>query len=51
MTIKRELSELPGVLEVEGDLDSKNVSVKWAEPANWEKISTLLEEINYPPEL
>jgi len=50
MTIKRELSEVPGVINVEGDVDSKKLTVKWAEPATWESISSLLMEINYAPE-
>jgi len=50
MTIKREVSELDGVSSVEGDADSKMVTVTWDTPATWEAIKTLLEEINYPPE-
>ncbi len=33
MTIKRELSELPGVIEVDANVDSKHVTVNWADPA------------------
>ena len=50
MTIKRELSELPGVLEVSADVDTKQVKVNWTEPATWDGISGLLKEINYSPE-
>ena len=47
-TIKLELSDLAGVREVQADVESKNVTVEWDEPATWEKISTLLEEIDFP---
>ncbi len=50
MTIKREVSDLDGVSSVEGDADSKMVTVTWEAPATWETIKALLEEINYPPE-
>jgi len=50
MTIKRELTVLPGVVDVDADADTKQVTVKWAEPATWESISSLLKEINYAPE-
>jgi len=50
MTIKRELSALPGVLQVEGNAESKKVQVSWQEPATWESITSLLTEINYPSE-
>ncbi len=48
-TIEMELSELPGVQSVKADVDSKQVTVAWDEPASWDKIVALLEEINYPP--
>ena len=50
MTIKRELSELPGIIDVEANAGTKQVTVNWAEPATWEGISSLLREINYSPE-
>ncbi|HEY84861.1 MAG TPA: heavy-metal-associated domain-containing protein [Chloroflexi bacterium] len=50
MNIKREVSDLNGVSGVEGDSDSKMVTVNWEAPATWEAIEALLEEINYPPE-
>ncbi len=50
MTIKREVSDLDGVSSVEGDADSKMITVTWDTPATWEAIKALLEEINYPPE-
>ena len=48
MTIRNELSGLEGVSNVEGDPDSKKVTVAWEAPANPEKIRSVLEQINYP---
>lgn len=48
-TIEMELSDLPGVQSVKADVDTKQVTVAWDEPASWDKIVALLEEINYPP--
>ncbi len=48
MTIKRELSEIEGVTQIEGDADTKEISVQWEAPASIEKIKATLEEINYP---
>jgi copper chaperone len=47
--IKMELGEIPGVRHVEADLATKNVTVEWQEPASWDTIKSVLEEINYPP--
>jgi len=46
--IKRELEELDGVTMVDGDPETKNVTVKWGDPASWETISETLSEIGYP---
>ena len=48
MTIKNELSEIDGVFSVEGDQDSKTITVKWDAPASLEKIKEKLAEVNYP---
>ncbi len=48
-TIKTEVSDLAGVLTVEGDVDTKKVSVTFEAPATQEKIESTLTEINYPP--
>jgi copper chaperone CopZ len=48
MTIKNELSEIKGVSNVEGDPDSKTVTVKWDSPATLNAIKEKLKEINYP---
>lgn len=50
MTIRREVGELAGVRAVSADEQTKVVTVEWEEPATWEQIRSLLEEINYPPE-
>ena len=50
MTIKRELSEIEGVKSVEGDFNTKIVTIKWTTPANWDIIYKTLEEIGYKPE-
>ena len=48
MTIKNELSELKGVSKVEGDPNTKEITVDWDAPATLEQIKTHLKEINYP---
>jgi copper chaperone len=47
-TIANELSELPGVKTVDGDVTSKQVKVSFESPATEEKIESLLAEIDYP---
>jgi copper chaperone len=48
-TIQRELGELEGVTSVEADAASKRVTVRWQDPATWEKIEALLVEIEFSP--
>ena len=48
MSIKRELSEIEGVSKVEGDVDTKKITVEWDEPATLERLKSTLSEINYP---
>ena len=48
MSIKNELSEMEGVSEVEGDPESKSITLEWDAPATLEKIKDTLKEINYP---
>jgi len=48
MTIKNELSELQGISKVEGDPNTKEITVDWDAPATLEKIKSHLQEINYP---
>lgn len=49
-TIKMEVGDLAGVKSVQADQESKKVTVEWEEPADWDQIAALLQEINYPPE-
>lgn len=48
MSIKNELSEIAGVKKVEGDPQSKSISVEWELPASLDKILNTLKQINYP---
>ena len=48
-TIQNEVGELAGVDSVVADQSSKRVTITWHDPANWNEIESLLEEINYPP--
>jgi len=48
MTIQRELSEIKGVEQVNGDVTAKKIIVQWDSPATLEKIKSTLQEINYP---
>jgi copper chaperone len=49
MTIKNEVGDLAGVTRVDAAKDTRMVTVEWNDPATWEKIESLLVEINYPP--
>lgn len=48
-TIQMELSDLAGVKSVAADEATKQVTVAWEEPANWETIQAVLKEIDYAP--
>ena len=47
-TVKKELSEIVGVSSVEGDPESKSITLKWDVPATLERIKQTLKDINYP---
>lgn len=49
-TIKTEVSDLPGVASVEGDAQSKRITISFDAPADEMQIKALLAEINYPAE-
>jgi copper ion binding protein len=49
-TIETEVGDLQGVQSVKAEIDSKKVTITFAEPASEEKIKALLAEINYPAE-
>jgi copper chaperone len=42
------VSEIQGVSEVKADEHSKQVTVRWDNPASWQRISEVLTEIDYP---
>lgn len=46
--IKNELTELEGVLGVDGSADDKTVTVEWEAPATLETLKATLAEIDYP---
>ena len=48
-TIERELGGLDGVSFVKADPASKEVVVRWSDPADWAAIEALLVEIEFPP--
>jgi copper chaperone len=48
LTIKNELSGLEGMVKVEGDVESRSITVEWEAPLTIEKIKSVLDEINYP---
>ena len=48
-TIEMEVGELDGVRSVHADEETKQVTVEWEDPANWDQISSLMTEIDYPP--
>ncbi|MFW5874704.1 MAG: heavy-metal-associated domain-containing protein [bacterium] len=48
MTIKNELSEIEGVSSVQGEVEKKQVTVEYDNPASLDKILEKLKEINYP---
>jgi copper chaperone CopZ len=50
-TISTELGDLPGVQDVQADLQSRQVVVHFNPPATEQQVVDLLKEINYPPEL
>ena len=47
-TIESELGELAGVQSVKADEATKQVTVAYDTPANWDTIKNLLTEINFP---
>ena len=48
-TIETEVGDLAGVTMIKAEADSKQVTVEWDAPANWDEIKDLLVEIGYPP--
>ena len=50
MSIKDELDEIDGVKSVEGDPDTKSITVEWESSTSLDAIKERLKEINYPAE-
>lgn len=50
MAIKNELGEMKGVKKIEGNPESKQITVEFEAPATIEAIRKTLQEINYPAE-
>ena len=50
MSIKDELDEIDGVKSVEGDPDTKSITVEWESSTSANTIKERLKEINYPAE-
>lgn len=50
-TIKREVGEIHGVVSVEGDEATKELTVAYQPEELWTQISELLTEIGYAPQL
>ena len=48
MSIKKELGEIEGVTKIEGDPETKEITVEWDAPATLEMLKSTLKEINYP---
>ena len=48
-TIETEVAEIEGVQKVTADIDTRQVTVEWDDPASWDKIKELLVEIDFPP--
>lgn len=47
-TIKTEVGDMKGVWSVKADVQTKQATISFEEPASKEAIKSLLAEINYP---
>jgi copper chaperone CopZ len=47
--IKTELGQLNGVVSVEGNSNTKVVTVQWHKPASWPVIESRLNDMDYEP--
>jgi copper chaperone len=46
--IKNELTEVMGIVTVEGNPAEKQITVSWDPPLTLEKLQAILRDINYP---
>lgn len=47
-TIQNELQELRGIVHIDGDPQTKSVTLEWQPPATVSQIEAKLAEIGYP---
>lgn len=47
-TIEMEIRELEGVNSVQGDVETRTVTIEYQDPATEELLVDLMSEINYP---
>mgnify|MGYP001820708445 CR=1 FL=1 len=47
-TIQKELQEIGGVIQANGDPQTKSVTIEWQLPATTSEIEARLTEIGYP---
>jgi len=47
--IQTEVSEVAGVVKVDGNPDTQMVTIKWENPADWNAIKSKMAEIDYAP--
>ncbi len=47
-SIEQEVGELAGVSAVSADVATKQVVIKWDDPADWQTITDTLTEIGFP---
>lgn len=50
LTVKREIEELEGVISVDGNKETKEISVRWEAPATLAQITDILMVIGFPAE-
>ncbi|MEE9556671.1 MAG: heavy-metal-associated domain-containing protein [Candidatus Adiutricales bacterium] len=50
LTVKREIEELEGVISVDGNKETKEISVRWEAPATLVQITDILMVIGFPAE-
>ena len=48
--IRREISDVNGVVSVEGEPATKQVTICWSPPATWKEITEILTDMGYPLE-
>jgi copper chaperone CopZ len=47
--IQSELAQITGVTQIDGDPQTKIITVQWQAPASWSSIENHLVEIDYSP--